>query len=234
MTVGPRSYTDATIKKLFALSYNVCGFPGCERRLYEPGWERVGADICHIYGAEGDAPRFDESVPVDFLRSYENLLLLCKSCHHHIDYERPSDFPVNLLFEIKKASERPREPALDQQLVREFMSALSLSVNIEPALRNVPVRSIRRWEPLIAEVESKLLEPGSVVHRPTARALLEAEYAGDDFEYLEAKDIDDDDLQVVTRQLRQAQAIGYADRPYLHDDDRTLAELNAEDAQSEG
>lgn len=229
---GPRDYTDATIKKLFALSYNLCAFPGCERVLFDPRWERVGADICHIVGAEPDGPRYDPGVPVDFLRSYENLLLLCKSCHHHIDYERPSDFPVERLFQIKAAAERPRERALPVELVYQFVDVLRLSLYIEPPMQSLPLNvSPWRWSPLIELLEHEL-DDGLAIHRPTARAILEAEYGGSDFEYLTVDQLDEDDITTALATLRQAQAIGYADRHYLPDDDRTLTELNVADTQS--
>jgi hypothetical protein len=38
------------IKTLFALSCNICAFPGCEERLTDPAWRETKADVAHIRG----------------------------------------------------------------------------------------------------------------------------------------------------------------------------------------
>lgn len=203
--------------------------PGCERVLFDSRWERVGCDVCHIFGAEPGGPRYDSDVPVDYLRSYENLLLLCKSCHHHVDYERPSDFQSSDSSRSRPLrSVRANEPFRSNSSTSLSMSSACLSMSSSPK-HSVPTTVPPwRWSPLIDALEREL-DDGLAIHRVTARAVLEAEYGGGDFEYEPVGQLDSDDIAATLATLRQAQAIGDADRPFLADDERTLAELNEAD-----
>jgi HNH endonuclease len=46
-----------------------------------PAWPEVLAEICHIYGLKPDSPRYVPGMTVEEVNAYENLLLLCPTCH---------------------------------------------------------------------------------------------------------------------------------------------------------
>jgi len=94
-----------TIKTLFGLSCNVCAMDGCEQRLTDPNWKQVNADIAHIRGERPGAARYDPSMSSADRNAYENLLLLCPSCHRLIDRLEPDSYPVERLVEIKNRHE---------------------------------------------------------------------------------------------------------------------------------
>lgn len=52
----------ATVKTLFALSGNVCAYPGCEQPLTDPAWRSVRGRIGHIYGERPGSARFDDAM----------------------------------------------------------------------------------------------------------------------------------------------------------------------------
>ncbi|NVN18264.1 hypothetical protein GUA46_07920 [Muricauda sp. HICW] len=75
--------TPSTIKKLFALSGNECSSPNCRNRLIED--DVILGEVCHIEAAEKGGPRYDKRSDDNYRRSFENLILLCESCHKKID-----------------------------------------------------------------------------------------------------------------------------------------------------
>lgn len=66
--------TRSTIKKLCALSRNLCAYPGCDKRLSEPAWSEVAAEIAHICGERPGAAQYDDLMSEDELRGFDNLL----------------------------------------------------------------------------------------------------------------------------------------------------------------
>jgi predicted restriction endonuclease len=82
-----------TIKTLFALSCNVCAYPGCDQRMTDPSWNEVRADMAHIRGEKPGAARYDASMTDDERHDYANLLLLCPNHHRLIDRLDPSGSP---------------------------------------------------------------------------------------------------------------------------------------------
>ena len=84
-----RSYTDKTLKILFAASGNRCAFPGCDRALVAPEdditAEMVLGEIAHIVGlAEGSA-RWRADMSDAERNAPENLLVLCRDHHRIVD-----------------------------------------------------------------------------------------------------------------------------------------------------
>ena len=88
----------STVKKLFALSGNICAFPGCNEKLVDDN-EVVMGVICHIEAAEKGGPRYNENSNDEERRSLENLILLCPNHHRKIDSD-PS-FTVDSLKKMK-------------------------------------------------------------------------------------------------------------------------------------
>jgi len=103
---GPHDYTDRTVKKLYALSGNICSKPDCKTPLVFMGtngnYAHVGK-ICHIKGAKKGSLRYDPSMTNDERRSFENLILLCGTCHDTIDDEDiGTEFTDKVLLKWKK------------------------------------------------------------------------------------------------------------------------------------
>lgn len=94
-----------TVKALFALSGNVCAYPGCENALTKPGWGEVNADLAHIHGEKPRAARWSAAMTDEDRRRFENLILLCPGCHRLIDRLDPVAHPPEALIEIKAQHE---------------------------------------------------------------------------------------------------------------------------------
>lgn len=98
-----RNYSDLTIKKLYALSGNVCSFPECNQELISENKTNL-SDICHIEGGEEDSPRYNSNLTLTQLNDYGNLIVMCKNHNKYID-DNKKDFSVEHLKEIKQKHE---------------------------------------------------------------------------------------------------------------------------------
>jgi len=95
--------SEKTIRRLFALSGNLCAFPDCP----SPIVERTGAvtgEICHIRAQSRGGPRFDEAQSEAERHAFDNLILLCRRHHKIVDAE-PDVYSVEALREIKAIQE---------------------------------------------------------------------------------------------------------------------------------
>lgn len=95
--------TPSTVKNLFALSGNVCANPDCGNTLTKD--EVVIGEICHIEAAETGGPRYNPNSNDEYRRSFDNLILLCESCHKVID-NRVDDYSTSTITEWKKNHEQ--------------------------------------------------------------------------------------------------------------------------------
>lgn len=96
------SYTDATLKKLFALSGNVCAFPGCPAPIVDDDSGIVVGEICHIKGKSPKGPRYDESQSDEERNGYDNLLLMCDPHNKIVDHkDTRDDYPPERLSQFK-------------------------------------------------------------------------------------------------------------------------------------
>jgi hypothetical protein len=89
-----------TIKKLFALSGNICAFPGCNEKIVDDNDKLMGK-ICHIEAAEKGGPRYNEKSNNEERRSLDNLILLCPNHHQKIDSD--TSYTVDSLKKMKLA-----------------------------------------------------------------------------------------------------------------------------------
>jgi hypothetical protein len=94
--------SDVTIKRLFAVSNNICAFPDCPAPLVE-GETFVG-EVCHIKSASKGHPRYDPIQSEAERHGFDNLLVLCRKHHKIIDTE-VDHYPPEALVEMKKAHE---------------------------------------------------------------------------------------------------------------------------------
>ncbi len=108
MAKRKRSYTQPTLKVLFALSGNQCAHPDCSSRLIQPSTEfsdaLVSAQICHIDAISPGGPRGTSGMSEKELNSPDNLILLCPD-HHALVDGQPKDYPAATLRNWKKTHE---------------------------------------------------------------------------------------------------------------------------------
>jgi hypothetical protein len=104
--------TEKTIKQLFALSGNICAYPGCQLPIVERAGTVTG-EICHIKARHVGGPRFDPAQSEEDRHAFVNLILLCRHHHKVIDSE-PELYTVDALAEMKWIHEnvfgRPETP----------------------------------------------------------------------------------------------------------------------------
>jgi len=120
------SYSEKAIKRLFARSQNQCAMPGCTGQIVVG--ETVVGEICHIRARRKRGPRFDSRLSLAERNAYENLLLLCRTCHRLIDSD-DTKYSVGLLSDIKTMQEKEGGMELSSA---ERHAALLLLENLKP------------------------------------------------------------------------------------------------------
>jgi len=133
--------TKQTIKKLFALSGNLCAFPGCSLPMIESAGAVTG-EICHIQARSKGGPRFNASLSLKDRYAFENLILLC-SHHHKIIDAQPEIYTAKTLIESKSIHEsaagRP-EKAEDNFFAQLLLNAYR-NIHIENNSGNISINS---------------------------------------------------------------------------------------------
>ena len=92
---GARDYKPNDLKRLFALSGCECANPSCNNKLIAKDYNSILGEICHIEAASSDGPRFNPKQTNEERRSFDNLILLCESCHKIID-NKANEKEINL------------------------------------------------------------------------------------------------------------------------------------------
>ncbi len=94
--------SEKTVKKLFALSGNLCAFPGCGCKIVDSSSsESIIGEICHIKADSPQGPRYDLKQSERARQSYDNLILLCRN-HHKIVDDDTKTYTVELLAAMKE------------------------------------------------------------------------------------------------------------------------------------
>lgn len=96
--------SNQTIKKLFAVSNNLCAFPKCSQVMVDIKAGIVIGELCHIKAKNSDGPRFDTKQTDQDRNSFDNLILLCPNHHSIIDSDIES-YTVARLLKMKKEHE---------------------------------------------------------------------------------------------------------------------------------
>jgi hypothetical protein len=94
--------SEQTIKKLFALSGNICAFPDCNQKIIDEHGNLIG-EICHIEAANPDGERYNPAQSDQERASFENLIVLC--ANHHKVTNNVSFYTVALLKAMKTTHE---------------------------------------------------------------------------------------------------------------------------------
>jgi hypothetical protein len=104
------SIQDSTMKRLFGLSGNLCAIPDCKSPLIIG--ETVVGEICHIRARRKGGARHDPQLTAAQKDEFENLILLCSTCHKLID-SNPDEYGSEWLRNIKASHERKAPQPLD-------------------------------------------------------------------------------------------------------------------------
>jgi hypothetical protein len=104
------SIQNSTIKRLFGMSSNQCAIPDCKSPLIIS--EVVVGEICHIRARRKGGARHDPELTTDKKDQFENLILLCSTCHKLID-SCPDEYTSEWLRSIKASHERKAPQPLD-------------------------------------------------------------------------------------------------------------------------
>lgn len=161
---GPRDYTVATERALYAYSGTTCYWPDCKASVIvfiedEPF---SNVEIAHIRGANPGSARYDPSMTNDERRSFPNLLLLCKPHHELVDKRHPDDYPPDLLSEWK--AQREDEAGIDGPALSMLAEDRIIGL-IEKA-----VASARSQRLLTVELGLGVAFPGHTATFPAATA----------------------------------------------------------------
>jgi hypothetical protein len=115
-----RSYSSTTEKRLYGKASGRCSIATCRINLIldTPPNDKdcqIG-QIAHIVGYGKNGPRANATYPSNKINSYENLILLCPTCHATVD-NQSSKYSVEALHEIKTNHESWVTQQLDQAIV---------------------------------------------------------------------------------------------------------------------
>lgn len=153
---GRRIKRDVVVR-LVAAAGGFCERPGCRTgSLWHelPNGDAVKlAEVAHIVAASDDGPRGREDVGTPDLVSFDNLILLCPTCHTIVD-RAPDDYPVEALQAWKAAHE---------DRLRELLSVRVFESRSEARAELLRLLAQNRaaWEQYGPESESAAAAEGS-------------------------------------------------------------------------
>jgi hypothetical protein len=187
-----------TVLRLVAASAGHCASPFCGtgflwHELSNGSAVRLG-EVAHIVAASVGGPRGDAEAPESDLVAYENLVLLCPTCHQVVD-GAPEEYPVETLRQWKVNHEARISELLGvgRHETREGAHAQLLGLLEENRVvwETYGPESADGWRPEVADIWlrevrdvilpnnariGKLLEVNSHLLSPTERAIV-AEFA---------------------------------------------------------
>lgn len=114
--------TEQTLKKLFALSRNVCAFPRCTRHIVRD--ETVVGKVCHIKAAKPRGPRHDPEQSDEERHGFNNLILLCGE-HHDIVDNDVAAYTVGALTDMK-AQHEAQGPLSDEEIAAAWPAFINV------------------------------------------------------------------------------------------------------------
>lgn len=127
-----RNYPQLTIKILFGSAGGRCSMCKTKVILNATGNDEAAqiGEIAHIIGSSEDGPRGDSNFPKDKLDYYENLILLCPTCHKKIDKQENSYSPEDL-----RKMKIEHEKWVDKNLEKSNLEITSKELDI--IIRNI-------------------------------------------------------------------------------------------------
>jgi hypothetical protein len=103
-----RRVSNQVVLRLFSAASGWCEKPNCPtgslwHELPDGGAVRL-AEVAHIVAASDSGPRGDADIPTPELVAFDNLILLCPTCHTIVD-RAPEDYPTELMQQWKSEHE---------------------------------------------------------------------------------------------------------------------------------
>jgi hypothetical protein len=130
MPEGDTAPKESTLKRLFALSRNLCAFTGCTAQIVDRDSGVLTGQICHIKARHPTGPRYDPTQTDEARRAFENLIVLCRT-HHAIVDAKPMKYSAELLSDMKAMHERhgdielsQRDAQLAQLLIADYFAKI--------------------------------------------------------------------------------------------------------------
>ncbi|MGY4573746.1 hypothetical protein [Bradyrhizobium sp. USDA 3256] len=214
-----RSYSDKTLKLLFALCGNKCAHPDCSQPIIQAATlnspDLVVGQICHIYAHSGKGPRGNAEMTERRLREADNLILFCPTHHVIIDGQHET-YPASLLKQWKEQHERPYREKLSEKLTDIGFAELEIAAKalLAPsAVANGDYQTIPPAEKIeknrLGATSTMLLTLGAAKSREVERVLLASSQLDSEFpdrlrsgfvakyKALRAEGLDGDDLFVA-------------------------------------
>ena len=103
MTVSRRVTPSSDTKlRLFSDAAGFCQNPSCLRALFpDQDTDFHIAEMAHIIAASDYGPRTNTNADLEYRKSYDNLLILCPTCHRTVD-KAPERYPCHQLIQWKR------------------------------------------------------------------------------------------------------------------------------------
>ena len=104
------------IKLLWGKAHNKCAI--CKKNLTQEtkeGYNYIIGEMAHIEGEKPEAARFNPNMSVKDRNKYENLILLCPTCHTTVDNDS-QQYTVEKLKDIKKEHAKWAEQSLKEHM----------------------------------------------------------------------------------------------------------------------
>lgn len=124
---------DRVKRQLWASSSGVCQNPTCRDdlfRIFADGAITSIDELAHVIAQRSDGPRGNDQLPYNERDEFENIIVLCPSCHTLID-KAPQHFPPEVLREWKRTHQEVVRRAL---LTPVFKDRPGLRSEVRPLL----------------------------------------------------------------------------------------------------
>ncbi len=131
----------STIKKLYGLSGNQCAAPRCNNQLVmideDTNKKTITSNVCHIEAASPNGPRYNQNMTNEERHHFNNLILLCSTCHIIIDKkDNESKYTVDLLKKWKIDHENKIRQITIQNNPTLLGQAINAIANIDFEIKN--------------------------------------------------------------------------------------------------
>lgn len=124
MSDGPKKPSMPTLKRLFAVSGNLCAFPKCSTPVVYPDSNSIVCEICHIRGEKRDSARYDATQTNDQRNDFANLILLC-NVHHKVVDDDEEAYTVERLLQMKQDHETKHAgSSLSEATLERFINCM--------------------------------------------------------------------------------------------------------------
>jgi hypothetical protein len=126
--VQPRK---TTARMLYAYSGGVCA--RCRESLFATADSKpvTIADMAHIIAASPEGPRGSGALSEDQRAEFENLMLLCPSCHRLVD-QAPESYPASIL---RRWKDEVQDRVISAVAIQKFRTRAQVRATILPMLR---------------------------------------------------------------------------------------------------